>query len=83
MGHVAAPESSSAERRGLELRDTWQHWSPQWGGGVQSCGIRGSTGALLSVEVGYGATGHMAALEHSVGRRGSELWDTCQHRSPP
>jgi hypothetical protein len=27
-GHMTAPEPSLTGRRGLELQDTWQHWSP-------------------------------------------------------
>jgi hypothetical protein len=51
--------------------DTWQHRSPQRGGGVRSCWTCGSTGALLSGEAGSIDVGHMAALEPSAGRSGS------------
>jgi hypothetical protein len=69
-GQVAASKPSSAERRGPELQDTWQHWSPsQWEGGIQSHGTRGSTGALLGREAKSGTAGHVVALEpSSLGR---------------
>jgi hypothetical protein len=64
VGHVAAPEPTSAERRGLEPEDTWQHRSPpQLGGEVQCCWTRGSAGAHLNWEVSSGAVGHVAAPE--------------------
>jgi hypothetical protein len=60
--HIAALESSKMGRAGLELRDTWQHWSPpQQGGGVRSYGTRDGSRALLSWEAGFGAAGHVAA----------------------
>jgi hypothetical protein len=56
--YVAGPESSSAGRRGSELRDMWRGWRPhQQGGGVRSCGTRGGVGVLLSREAGFGTTG--------------------------
>jgi hypothetical protein len=72
VGHMAAPELTSARRRGPEPRDTWQHRSsPQQGGEVQTRGTRGSTGAHLIKEARSGAEGHVAAPElTSVRRRG-------------
>jgi hypothetical protein len=74
-GHVAAPEPISTGRRGLELRDTWLCQSPpRQGGGVQSHVSRGSAGAHLSKEAGFGATCHMAVPEPTLaGRQGPEL----------
>jgi hypothetical protein len=47
--HVVAPEPSSAGKRGLELLDTWRHWSaPQHVGGVRSYRTRGSISCSLS-----------------------------------
>jgi hypothetical protein len=51
-GHVAAPELTSARRRGPELRDTWRRRSfPQQEGEVQSRETRGGSGAHLCMEV--------------------------------
>jgi hypothetical protein len=59
--HVAAPEPTSAERRGLEAEDTRQRRSPpQPGGEVWSRGTCGSVEAHLSQDVRSGAVGHMA-----------------------
>jgi hypothetical protein len=73
-GHMAAPEPTSAERRGPEPRDTWQRRSPpQRGGEVRSHETHGSVGAHLSREARSGAIGHVAASEPiSAGRRGPE-----------
>jgi hypothetical protein len=81
IGHVAAPEPSSAGRRGPELLDTWRRRSPpEQGGGVWSYRTHGGSGALLSWKVGFGAAGHVTTLEHSsTGRWGLELQDTWQH----
>jgi hypothetical protein len=64
-----------------EPQDTLLHWSPpKWGERVWSCGTHGSTGALLSREVGSGAAGHVTAQEpSSAGRQGSEPQDMWQH----
>jgi hypothetical protein len=70
VGHMAAPELTSAKRRGTELRDTWQHRnSPQQGGEVQARGTRGSTGAHLIKEARSGVEGHVAAPELTLVRR--------------
>jgi hypothetical protein len=51
-GHVAAPELTSARRRGPGLQDTWQRQSsPQQGGEVWGHGTRGGVGAHLYREV--------------------------------
>jgi hypothetical protein len=83
--HMAAPELTSARRRGPESWDTWQHQSsPQQGGKVQSRGTQGSTGAHLSKEVRYRAARHVAAPElTSSRRRGPGPWDMWWHWSPP
>jgi hypothetical protein len=75
MGHVAAPESTSIGRRGLELRNMWQRRSStQQGGDARVHGPRGSTGAHLSKEVRSGAAGHVTALDPTfTGRCGSKL----------
>jgi hypothetical protein len=42
-GHVAAPELTSARRRGSGPRDTWWRWSPPLQGGiVRSYSLRGN-----------------------------------------
>jgi hypothetical protein len=68
--HVAAPELTSARRRGSELRDTWRRWiSSQQGGEVRGHTTRGSAEAHLSKEARFGATGHMVAPELTLARR--------------
>jgi hypothetical protein len=71
MGHVATSGLTSSERRGPELRDTWQRQSsPQQGGEVRGRGTCGGTGAHLDREVRSGTVRHVAASEPtSVGRR--------------
>jgi hypothetical protein len=62
MGHVAAPELTLSRRQGLELRDTWQHWSsPQQGGKVRSTGTCGGAEAHLCSEVWSEVTTYVAA----------------------
>jgi hypothetical protein len=75
MGHVAAPEPTSAGRRGPELRNTWQHQSStQQGGEARGHVTHGSTGAHLSKEVRSGAIGHVVVPEPtSAGRCGPKL----------
>jgi hypothetical protein len=70
MGHVAASEPTSTERRDPELSNTWQRRSStQHGGKARDHGTRGSTGAHLSKEMRSGAAGHVTALEPtSTGR---------------
>jgi hypothetical protein len=73
MGHVAAPEPTSAGRWGSELRDTWQRWSsPQQGGEVWGSRTRGCVGAHLGRQARSGAAGHVAAWS-SPQQRG-EVW---------
>jgi hypothetical protein len=81
MGHVAASELSSAGRRGLELRVTWQRRSTtQQGGEARGHETRDSTGAHLSKEVRSGAAGHVATPEPtSVGMCGPKLQLAWQH----
>jgi hypothetical protein len=72
MVHMAAPEPTSAGRRGLELRYTWRRWSStQQGDEARGHGACGSTRAHLSKEVRTGAAGHMAAL---VPTSAGEVW---------
>jgi hypothetical protein len=75
MGHVVAPEPTSAGWRGPELRNTWQHrCSTQQGGEARGHGPHGSTGGHFSKEVRSEATGHVVAAEPtSVGRCGPKL----------
>jgi hypothetical protein len=62
VGHVAAPELTSARRRDPELRDTWRcRSSPQQGGDVRGRGTRGSSGAHLCREVWSEATTYVTA----------------------
>jgi hypothetical protein len=64
VGHVAAPELTSARGRGPGPWDTWQRRSsPQQGGEVQGHGTCGGTGAHLCREVWFEATDYMTALE--------------------
>jgi hypothetical protein len=66
MRHVAAPEPSLVERRGLEPRGKLQCQSrPQREGRVRSHGMCGNVGALSSGETGSGAKEHVAASEPS------------------
>jgi hypothetical protein len=59
---VAAPEPTSAGRRGPELRNTWQRRSStQQGGEARGHGIRGSDGAHLGREARSGVEEHVAA----------------------
>jgi hypothetical protein len=85
LGRVAAPDPSSAGRRGPELWDTWQRRIPPlWGGGVWSRGTCGSTKALHDREARSKAIGHVTAPEPSPARRQDpEPQDTWQYRSPP
>jgi hypothetical protein len=84
-GHVAAPELTSARRRGSGPRDTWYHRSsPRQGGEVQSWGTHGSIGAHLSKEARSEAMGHVAVLDlTSARRRGLGPWEAWWCRSPP
>jgi hypothetical protein len=70
---VEALEPTSAGKRGLELRDMWQHQSsPHQGGEVWHHGTHGSAGAHLGMEARFGVVGHMAAPEStSAERQGS------------
>jgi hypothetical protein len=70
VGHVAAPEPTSAGRQGPEPEDTWQgQGPPQPRGEVQSHRTHGSAGAHLSWEARSGVIEHVAAPElPSVGR---------------
>jgi hypothetical protein len=62
---MAAPEPTSAGRRGPEPQGTWQRRSPsQPGGEVWSHMTCGSAGAHLSREVRSEAIGHMAIGAH-------------------
>jgi hypothetical protein len=81
MGHVVAPEPTSARRRGPELRNTWQRCSStQQGGETLSHVTRGSTGSQLSKEVRSEAAGHVVASEPtSAGRCGPKLQLVWQH----
>jgi hypothetical protein len=74
-GHVAAPNLTSARRRGPEPRDTWQRRSPpRQGREVQSRGTRDHVGTHLSRKVRSEAAGHMVATElTSTERRGPKL----------
>jgi hypothetical protein len=88
MGHMAAPEPTSAGRRGPELRNTWQRQSStQQGGEARGHVTRGSTGAHLSKEVRSDAAGHVAAPEPtSAGRCGLKLqltWQRVDARHTP
>jgi hypothetical protein len=88
MGHMTAPEPTSAERRGSELRNTWQcRSSTQQGGEARGHVTRGSIGAHLSKEVRSGAVGHVAALDPtSAGRCGPKLhlaWQRVDARPAP
>jgi hypothetical protein len=68
VGRVAVPEPSRMVGGGCRIR---------------SRGTRSSTGALPSWEAGSGTVGHAAAPEPSrARRRGLELQNTWQHRSP-
>jgi hypothetical protein len=81
MGHVAAPEPTSAGRRGPELRNTWQRRSStQQGGEARGHMTRGITGAHLSKEVRSGAVGHVAVLYPTfAGRCDPKLQLAWQH----
>jgi hypothetical protein len=58
--------SPRARRRAPEPWDAWKHQSPpEQGGEVQSCGTRGSAGALLSREAGCRAARCVAACGHT------------------
>jgi hypothetical protein len=88
MGHVAAPEPTSAGRRGPELRNTLQHRSStNQGGEARGHGPRGSTGAHLSKVVRSGAAGHVVAPKPtSVGKCGPKLqlaWQRVDARPTP
>jgi hypothetical protein len=62
MGHVEAPEPTSAGKRGPELRDTWQSQSsPQQGGEVHGRDTRGGIGAHLCREVWSEVTTYVVA----------------------
>jgi hypothetical protein len=78
VGHVAASESTSVERRGPEPYDMWQHQSPsQMGGEVRSYRTRGNAGAHLSREMRSEDIKYVAALEPtSTGRRCLVPYDT-------
>jgi hypothetical protein len=59
---MAAPEPTSAARKGLGPRDTWQHRSPpQQGGEVWGHETRGSGEGNLGREAKSGAVGHVIA----------------------
>jgi hypothetical protein len=75
MGHVAAPEPTSAVRRGPELRNMWRRRSStQQGGEARGHGPHGSTRAHLSKEVRSGAAGHVVAPDPTfAGRCGPKL----------
>jgi hypothetical protein len=78
MGHVAAPELTSARRRGPRPWDTWRCRSPplQVRSGAEG---RGSARAHLSNEARSGAVGHMVAPEPTpVERCGPKLQLTWQ-----
>jgi hypothetical protein len=77
-GHVAAPNLTSARRRGPVPRDTWQRRSlPRQGREVRSRGTRDHAETHLSRKMRSEAAGHMAAPElTSTERRGSKLHDT-------
>jgi hypothetical protein len=81
MGHVAAPEPTSAGRRGPELRNTWQRRSStQQGGEARGHVTRGNTGDHFNKEVRSEAVGHVAALDPtSAGRCGPKLQLVWQH----
>jgi hypothetical protein len=67
MGHVVAPEPTSAGMCGPKLRDMWQcRSSPQQGGEVWGHGTRGGTGAHLCREVWSEATAYVAACGCTV-----------------
>jgi hypothetical protein len=80
MGHVAAPEPTSAGKRGPKLRNTWQRWSStQQEGEARGHETHDSTRAHLGREVRSGAAGHVEVPElTSIGRRGPELHGTWQ-----
>jgi hypothetical protein len=81
MGHVAAPEPTSAGKQGPELRNVWRRRSStQQGDEARGHGPRGSTGAHLRKEVRSTAAGHVAALKPtSAGRCGLKLQLMWQH----
>jgi hypothetical protein len=63
--HVAASESTSAGRRGLELRNTWQRRnSTQQGGEVRSHGTYGGSEGRLFSNVWSKATAYMATCRY-------------------
>jgi hypothetical protein len=80
VGHMTAPELTSARRRAPEPRDTWQRRSsPQQGGEVRGHGTRGNVRAYLSMEARSGAAGHVVTPERtSAGRCDPKLQLTCQ-----
>jgi hypothetical protein len=70
MGHVAAPEPTSAGRRDPEMRDTWQCWrSRQQGGEVLGHGTCGNTVSHLGREVRSRAVGHVTVPEPTLAGR--------------
>jgi hypothetical protein len=88
MGHVTAPEPTSARRRGAELRSTWQcRSSTQQGGEARGHGTRGSIEAHLGRKVMSEIAGHVEISElTSIGRRGPELqgmWQRVDARPAP
>jgi hypothetical protein len=77
---MAAPEPTSAGRRGPELVNAWRHRSStQQRDEARGRGPRDSTRVHLSKEVRSGAVGHMAALKPtSTERCGLKLQLTWQ-----
>jgi hypothetical protein len=64
VGHMTAQELTSAQMRGPEPEDTWQHRSPpQPGGEVQNHMTHGSIEAHLSREARSRARGLVATLK--------------------
>jgi hypothetical protein len=88
LGYVAAPELTSARRRGTRARDTWRRRSPpQQGGEVRSHGTRGGAGAHLSKVARSRAAGHMAVPETtsagSCDPKLQHMWQCVDARSTP
>jgi hypothetical protein len=80
MGYVAALDPSRAGRRDPKPRDTlWRRSPPDRGGGIQSHGTRGGTGALPSREAGSEVARRVTVLEPSrTGQQGPVPLDTRQ-----
>jgi hypothetical protein len=78
---VAAPEPSPIRRQDLEPQYTWRRRSPPYqGDGIWIHWKRGDTEALPIMEVGSGATRHVATPKPSLsGRRDPEQLDKWQH----